>query len=449
MKSLLSKPSWLLQLVLSVVAVVGQGIGTADAPPRLVTEKCTAQGGCVRQNTSLVLDASFHGLRARESDGDGSCGGGRDGGTLCPDAETCARNCVLDGADYEGNGVLTDGSGVVLRQYMRRGENGTEVERVSPRVYLLEEEGGTGERNYEMLYLKSQEISFDVDVSKLVCGMNGALYLAEMNATGARGELNPAGARYGTGYCDAQCPKLPFINGANIESRGSCCTEMDLWEANAFAAAFTGHTCSEPGQYACAGGECGALGVCSKSGCEYNTYRLGNKTFYGGGGDATVDTTRPFTVTTQFLTNTGDAAAGAILNEIRRLYVQDGRVIANAAVADPYMPPGDSIKMSHCQASVAGTFENLGGLRQMGQALDRGMVLVGRIWNDDAAFMNWLDAGDAGPCSATEGDPRLIAENHADTQVAFSNIRWGDLGSTYTAAQAISLPQARRGGGIQ
>ena len=35
----------------------------------------------------------------------------------------------------------------------------------------------------------------------------------EMNETGARGGLNPAGARYGTGYCDAQCPKLPFING--------------------------------------------------------------------------------------------------------------------------------------------------------------------------------------------------------------------------------------------
>ncbi|KAI5918555.1 family 7 glycosyl hydrolase [Camillea tinctor] len=445
MKSLLSKPPWLL-IVLFSAAVAGQGIGTADAPPRLVTQKCTAQGGCARRNTSLVLDASFHGLRAKDG-GSGnndsvaggransSCGGGFDGAplskALCPDAETCARNCVLDGAEYAGNGVLPvegDG-GVVLRQYMER-EDGS-VERVSPRVYLLDDqEEEEGERNYEMLFLKSQEISFDVDVSKLVCGMNGALYLAEMNETGARGGLNPAGARYGTGYCDAQCPKLPFINGvANIESRGSCCTEMDLWEANAFAAAFTGHTCSEPGQYACAGGECGALGVCSKSGCEYNTYRLGNKTFYGD----SVDTSRPFTVTTQFLTNTGDAAPGAILNEIRRLYVQDGRVIANPAVADPYMPPGDSIKMSHCQASVAGTFENLGGLRQMGRALDRGMVLVARIWNDDAAFMNWLDAGDSGPCSATEGDPKLIAEKHADTQVAFSNIRWGDIGSTYTA----------------
>ncbi|KAI1496534.1 family 7 glycosyl hydrolase [Biscogniauxia marginata] len=441
----LSATSWVLALVLASWAAA-QGVGTADAHPRLTTEKCTTQGGCVAQNTSLVLDASFHGLRARDSSsssnstgsadtGNSSCGGGFDGKplsvALCPDAETCARNCVFDGAEYEGNGVFADGGGaVVLRQYMER-EDGT-AEKVSPRVYLLDD-GGGGEdgdnKNYELLYLKNQEISFDVDVSKLVCGMNGALYLAEMNATGARGDLNPAGARYGTGYCDAQCP-------ANMESRGACCSEMDLWEGNALAAAFTPHTCSEPGLYACAGGECGTIGVCSKSGCEYNTYRLGNKTFYGGGEGATVDTSRPFTVTTQFLTNTGDATPAAILNEIRRLYVQDGRVIANAAVADPYMPPGDSIKMSHCQASIGGTFENLGGLRQMGRAMDRGMVLVARIWNDDAGFMNWLDAGDAGPCSATEGDPRLIAERHADTQVAFSNIRWGDLGSTYAGEAA-------------
>lgn len=58
---------------------------------------------------------------------------------------------------------------------------------------------------------------------------------------------NKAGAKYGTGYCDAQCPRdLKFINGeansadwtpssndqnAGVGGYGSCCTEMDIWYA--------------------------------------------------------------------------------------------------------------------------------------------------------------------------------------------------------------------------
>ena len=55
---------------------------------------------------------------------------------------------------------------------------------------------------------------------------------------------NNAGAAYGTGYCDAQCPHdIKFINGeANILDwnatdsssgtgrYGTCCVEMDIWE---------------------------------------------------------------------------------------------------------------------------------------------------------------------------------------------------------------------------
>lgn len=183
-----------------------QGIGNEDTHPMLTTEKCTLKDGCVKQNTSIVLDASFHGLR--QINGTGSCGGygGALSKELCPDHESCARNCVFDGADYEGSGVFANGTALTLNQYVDRDGNVTSM---SPRVYLLDADG----TDYEVLHLKNQEISFDVDVSKLVCGMNGAMYLAEMNKTGARGALNPAGARYGTGYCDAQCPALPFING--------------------------------------------------------------------------------------------------------------------------------------------------------------------------------------------------------------------------------------------
>jgi hypothetical protein len=48
-------------------------------------------------------------------------------------------------------------------------------------------------------------------VSKLPCGLNGALYFVQMDADGgmAKYENNTAGAKYGTGYCDAQvAPRL-------------------------------------------------------------------------------------------------------------------------------------------------------------------------------------------------------------------------------------------------
>ena len=81
----------------------------------------------------------------------------------------------------------------------------------SPRVYLLAE----GRKEYEMLQLTGNELSFDVDVTQLPCGMNSALYLNDMKADGGRSELNTAGAALGTGYCDAQCPVVPFIHNAN------------------------------------------------------------------------------------------------------------------------------------------------------------------------------------------------------------------------------------------
>lgn len=44
--------------------------------------------------------------------------------------------------------------------------------------------------------------------------------------------------------------------------------------------------------------------------------------------------------------------------------------------------------------------------------------------------MDWLDEGDNGPCSATEGNPELIEANNSSTHVVISNIKWGDINST-------------------
>eukprot|EP00972_Heterocapsa_arctica_P037393 5504372-Heterocapsa_arctica.AAC.1 len=61
--------------------------------------------------------------------------------------------------------------------------------------------------SYMMFKLKNREFSLDVDASNLPCGLNGAVYFVEMDKDGGKGKgNNQAGAKYGTGYCDAQCP---------------------------------------------------------------------------------------------------------------------------------------------------------------------------------------------------------------------------------------------------
>ena len=59
---------------------------------------------------------------------------------------------------------------------------------------------------YQMFTLQGNEFAFDVDLSKLDCGLNGALYMVSMDADGgmAKYPANKAGAKYGTGYCDSQ-----------------------------------------------------------------------------------------------------------------------------------------------------------------------------------------------------------------------------------------------------
>lgn len=124
--------------------------------------------------------------------------------TVCPDEATCAKNCIVEGiSNYTQHGVTTSGDSITLHQLAPDGSV------ASPRLYLLTE----NQKQYEMVKLLGQEFAFDVDMSKLPCGMNAALYMAEMDKTGGQNALNPGGAAYGTGYCDAQCYTYPFLNG--------------------------------------------------------------------------------------------------------------------------------------------------------------------------------------------------------------------------------------------
>ena len=193
----------LLFALLAMVSGQQVGTNTAENHPTLTSQQCTTSGGCKTLNTKIVLDANWRWLHT--TTGYTNCYTGNEwDATLCPDGKTCAQNCALDGADYTGTYGITS-SGSSLKLQFVTGSN------VGSRVYLMADDS-----HYQLFQLLNQEFTFDVDMSNLPCGLNGALYLSEMDADGglAKYPTNKAGAKYGTGYCDSQCPRdIKFING--------------------------------------------------------------------------------------------------------------------------------------------------------------------------------------------------------------------------------------------
>ena len=232
---------------------------------------------------------------------------------------------------------------------------------------------------------------------------------------------------------------------AGVGGHGSCCAEMDIWEANSVSTAVTPHSCSTIEQSRCDGDKCGGTyskeryaGVCDPDGCDFNSYRQGDKTFYGKG--KTVDTSKKFTVVTQFV-GSGDSM------EIKRFYVQGGKVIPNSESKIEGVP-GNSITTKFCDAQkqVFGdtyTFKEKGGMANMSKALEKGMVLVMSLWDDHYANMLWLDSTfptdkdpnvpgiGRGECDITSGVPADVESQSGDATVIYSNIKAGPLNSTF------------------
>ncbi|RLN59059.1 hypothetical protein BBJ29_003105 [Phytophthora kernoviae] len=445
------------------------GDNTAETHPPLTTQSCTTAGGCKDEDTSIVLDANWRWLYQTGTTTNCYKGNTWDA-TVCSDPKTCASKCALDGADYTGTyGINADADSLSLK-LVTKGPYSTNI---GSRVYLMESDD-----TYKAFKMLNQEFTFDVDVSGLDCGLNGALYFVEMEADGGMASFpsNKAGAKYGTGYCDAQCAQdLKFINGeanvlewtpsktdenAGTGQYGACCAEMDIWEANSISNAYTTHPCTSsktPGVYRCeTAKECGSGknrydGVCDKDGCDFNPWRMGNKTFFGPGSEFTVDTTKPFTVVTRFITD--DNTATGTLTDVTRFYVQGGKTHSMPKSTWPSLTGMNSLTDSQCSATKkkfgdTDDHKIKGGLKQMGVAMERGMVLTMSLWTDNAAQCLWLDSdypvtADAkkpgvsrGSCAKTSGVPSEVIAEQADATVVFSNIRFGDIGSTVKGISA-------------
>merc|ERR1712107_930746 len=178
--------------------------------------------------------------------------------------------------------------------------------------------------------------------------------------------------------------------------------------------------------------------------------RLGTHNFFGPGSDFQIDSTKPVTVTTQFITN--DGTDHGKLTEVRQFYQQDGKIIEHPS----YTVNGkqhNTITDDFCADWVAVTqdgtnFLEKGCLDAVEKAIDAGVVLVVSLWDDHYANMLWLDStypvdssdpGAArGSCATSSGVPADVESQQASAHVIFPISRLDQL-----APQSLAQPQVQ------
>lgn len=449
-----------------LAAVEAQKAGTLkqERNPELSYSECGQNGGCTSSARSVTIDSNWRWTHKTGQPVNCYTGNLWDK-SVCDTPENCWNSCEIEGADEEYEqtyGIRAKGDALNLTFVTQ----GPYSRNVGSRVYLLDSD----KEQYQIFKLKNREFSFTVDASQLPCGLNGALYFVAMDADGgkSRYDKQQAGAKYGTGYCDAQCPHdLKWINGMpNVADwipqptdknsgwghYGTCCTELDMWEANSVSKAFTMHSCNVTEQTRCEGVACGDNaghvtpeghrfdGVCDKNGCDYATTRFGMEDFYGAG--SKVDSSKPLTVVTQFIT--ADGTDSGDLKEVKQFYVQNGKRIDTPSVnlqGNTY----DGISEDMCKDWAATTkdgsnFIQKGGMKSVQASLEKGLVLVMSLWDDHDANMLWLDSNypvDSndptmyrGKCSSKSGVPKDVEDQQGTSSVVFSDLKSGPIGST-------------------
>jgi cellulose 1,4-beta-cellobiosidase len=94
-------------------------------------------------------------------------------------------------------------------------------------------------------------------------------------------------------------------------------------------------------------------------------------------------------------------------------------------------------------------FKTVGGMAGMGSSFKRGMVLALSLWDDYTANALWLDStypvdqagkpgAERGPCGTDTGKPADVESKYPNANVIFSNIKWGEIGSTFTGTESSS-----------
>mmetsp|Transcript_155299 Transcript_155299/g.377218 ORF Transcript_155299/g.377218 Transcript_155299/m.377218 type:complete len:714 (+) Transcript_155299:3-2144(+) len=209
-----------------------------------------------------------------------------------------------------------------------------------------------GERSspysFTLFQLLGHTLSFTVDLSRVGCGCNLALYLVKGPARGLDGMPSLGQCSWNPYYCDASgvC--------------GQWCPEMDIMEANSRAFSSTPHRCDAPSAK-------GHYTSCDQLGCSRTTNTAGRNA-YGPGMAYRIDTTRPFDVLMTFHGNS---------------------LLTNPAAATF---TGMETRLRQGDREVVLDFSECGGyFSSMAQAMAEGMSMRMTYWGGQASTMNWLD----------------------------------------------------------
>jgi len=189
--------------------------------------------------------------------------------------------------------------------------------------------------------LLDRTLSYTVDLSKVGCGCNLALYMVQAPGLDIAGDPS-------VGECEDDSP---YYCDAN-KVCGQWCPEMDIMEANIKAFQATPHSCDAPTST-------GHYNNCDRNGCAASTRNIPYS--YGPGGANQIDTTKPFDVETTWKNN----------NMITKL-VQGANVV--------------TLDHGNCGASLGG----------MAAAMTSGMSVRMTYWGSDPGTMAWLDSPPCG-----------------------------------------------------
>ena len=98
-------------LAAALPLALAQQIGTVpEVHPRLNTQQCYSNTGCHTMQTSVVLDSTIHAIQT--ANGTSCLLNGGLNPAICPTQEKCAKNCYIEGTNYDQNGVDTKGNSV-------------------------------------------------------------------------------------------------------------------------------------------------------------------------------------------------------------------------------------------------------------------------------------------------------------------------------------------------
>lgn len=217
--------------------------------------------------------------------------------------------------------------------------------------------------NYYNFTLFNKEVSYDIDLGKVGCSCNAALFFVSMPGFNEDGTMATGNDPNLPWYCDAT-----GIGGVK-------CWEHDTIEGNMYTMAVTPHRCSNSrGQY---------ISECHQKGCQSNTFEEDPKAFCPDA-SCKIDTRRPFRIVERY-------EADATMTTLARITT--------------HLVQGDS-------SFSWGTCAQPEYLQELAVAFKGNWTMTFQLWGSDESTMAWLDnaTGCKGDCVPDE------------TETTFSNL---------------------------